>query len=53
MSEENLGSSIDDFLKEEGTRGDARSQAVREVVAWELAEAMKTRKISKDKCGFR
>lgn len=49
MSEENLGSSIDDFLKEEGTREDAQLQLAREVVALELAEVMKTRKISKDK----
>lgn len=47
MSEENLGSSIDDFLKEEGAREDARLQAAREVVAWELAEVMKARKICK------
>ena len=49
MSEENLGSSIDDFLKEECTREDAQLQLAREVVALALAEAMKTRKISKDK----
>ncbi len=49
MSGEKLGSSIDDFLKEEGTLEDAQLQAVKEVVAWQLAEAMKTRKISKDK----
>lgn len=49
MSEENLGSSIDGFLKEEGTLEEAQSQAVKEVVAWQLAEAMKTRKISKNK----
>lgn len=49
MSDEKLGSSIDNFLKEEGTLEDAQLQAVKEVVAWQLAEAMKTRKISKDK----
>ncbi|MDE0624592.1 MAG: hypothetical protein OXH83_23240 [Bryobacterales bacterium] len=49
MSQENLGSSIDDLLKEEGILEEAQTQAVREVVAWKLAEAMKTRKISKNK----
>jgi hypothetical protein len=37
----NIGSSIDDFLKEEGVFEQARSQAIKEVVAWQLAKAMK------------
>ena len=49
MSQENIGSSIDDFLREEGTFEDVQTRAVKEVVAWQLAEAMKTRKISKNK----
>ena len=49
MSDERLGSSIDDFLKEEGTLEDVQLQAVKEVVAWQPAETMKTRKISEDK----
>ena len=49
MSQENIGSSVDDFLREEGTFEDVQTQAVKEVVAWQLAEAMKTRKISKSK----
>jgi len=39
-----LGSSIDDFLKEEGIFEDAQAQAVKEVVALQLAVAMKKRK---------
>ena len=42
-----MGSSIDDFLQEEGIFEEAQAQAVKEVVAWELDEAMKKRKISK------
>jgi antitoxin HicB len=42
-----MGSSIDDFLKDEGTFEEAQAQAVKEVVAWQLAQAMKKRKISK------
>ena len=49
MSQENLGSSIEDFLKEEDTLQEAQAQAIKEVVAWQLAEAMKTRNISKNK----
>ena len=42
-----MGSSIDDFLQEEGIFEEAQAQAVKEVVAWQLDEAMKKRKISK------
>jgi plasmid maintenance system antidote protein VapI len=49
MSKKHLGSGIDDFLKEEGIFEEAQAQAVKEVVAWQLAEAMKKRKISKNK----
>lgn len=44
-----LGSSIDDLLKEEGIFEEAQAQAVKEVVAWQLAVAMKKNKISKNK----
>ena len=49
MSKKHTGSSIDDFLKEEGIFEEAQAQAVKEVVAWQLAEAMKKKKISKSK----
>jgi hypothetical protein len=49
MSKKHMGSSIDDFLKEEGIFEEAQAQAVKEVVAWQLAEAMKKKKISKSK----
>jgi antitoxin HicB len=44
-----MGSSIDDFMKREGIFEEAQAQAVKEVVAWQLDEAMKARKISKNK----
>ena len=47
MSRKNMGSSVDDFLKDEGIFEEAQAQAVKEVVAWQLAEAMKKTKISK------
>jgi hypothetical protein len=49
MSKKHMGSSIDDFLKEEGIFEEAQAQAVKEVVAWQIAEAMKKKKISKNK----
>jgi plasmid maintenance system antidote protein VapI len=42
-----MGSSIDDFLREEGIFEEAQLQAVKEVVAWQLAEEMRKQKISK------
>ena len=44
-----MGSSIDEFLKEEGIFEEAQAQAVKEVVAWQLEEAMKKQKISKNR----
>jgi len=49
MSKKHMGSSIDDFLKEEGIFEEAQAQAVKEVVAWQLAQAMKKKKISKSR----
>lgn len=49
MSKKHMGSSIDDFLKSEGIFEEAQAQAIKEVVAWQLAEAMKKKKISKNK----
>jgi predicted XRE-type DNA-binding protein len=49
MSKKHMGSSIDDFLKEEGIFEEAQAEAIKEVVAWQLAEAMKQQKISKNK----
>jgi antitoxin HicB len=41
------GSSIDDFLKDEGVFEEFQARAVKEVIAWQLAQAMKDRKLSK------
>ena len=49
MSKKNMGSGVDDFLKEEGIFEEAQAQAVKEVVAWQLAEAMRERNISKNR----
>ena len=47
MSKKHMGSSIDDFLKEEGIFEESQTHAIKEVVAWQLAQAMKKKKISK------
>ena len=47
MNRKRMGSGIDDFLKREGIFEEAQALAVKEVVAWQLAQAMKKRKISK------
>ena len=44
-----MGSSIDDFLKGEGIFEEAQTQAIKEVVAWQLAQAMRKKKISKSR----
>ncbi len=49
MSKKHMGTGIDDFLKEEGIFEAAEARAVKEVVAWQLAEAMKKKKISKNR----
>ena len=49
MSKKNkrIGSSLDDFMKEEGTFDEAQAQAIKEVVAWQLAKAMEKKHLSK------
>jgi len=49
MSKRRVGSSLDDFLKEEGIFEDTQSQAIKEVVAWQLAQAMKSLSLSKSR----
>ena len=44
-----MGSGIDDFLKEEGIFEEVQNRAIEEVVAWQLAQAMKEQKISKNR----
>jgi antitoxin HicB len=41
------GSTLDDFLREEGIRDEARAEAATRVVAWQLAREMELQGISK------
>jgi predicted XRE-type DNA-binding protein len=47
MSKKHVGSSLDDFLMEEGLFEEAQALAIKEVVVWQLTEAMEQRSLSK------
>ena len=49
MRKKNLhvGSSLDDFLREEGILEEARATALKETLAWQVQKAMKKAKINK------
>jgi antitoxin HicB len=42
-----VGSSLDDFLKEQRTYDETQAQAIKEVVAWQLLKAMEKNNLSK------
>lgn len=42
-----IGSSLDDFLKEEGILEETRAIAVKDAVAWQVQKAMEEEKITK------
>jgi antitoxin HicB len=43
------GSTLDSFLDEEGVLEEFQARAIKEVIAWQLAEAMTERNLSKNK----
>ncbi|RXK85103.1 Fis family transcriptional regulator [Chlorobaculum sp. 24CR] len=47
MKAENIGSSFDDFLQEEGLFDDANAVAIKRVIAWQIDQEMKTQKLTK------
>jgi antitoxin HicB len=42
-----IGQRFDDFLKEDGLHEEVYATAIKRVIAWQLAEAMKAKKINK------
>lgn len=44
---QHVGSSLDDFLKEEGLLEETRAIAIKEAVAWQVEQAMENDKITK------
>ncbi len=47
MGKKNIGSRFDDFLQEEAILEDATAVALKRVIAWQIAEEMKTQQITK------
>jgi predicted XRE-type DNA-binding protein len=45
--------SLDDFLKQEGKREEFEAIAIKEVLAWQIAEAMKTQNLSRKRLAER
>jgi antitoxin HicB len=43
------GSTVDEFLAEEGMLEELRAVAIKEVIAWQIGQAMKKKKLSKNK----
>ena len=41
------GTALESFLEEQGVLGEFQARAIKELIAWQLAEAMRDRKISK------
>jgi len=44
-----IGSSLDDFLKKEGIYEETQALAIKEVVVWQLTEAMEKQSLSKSR----
>jgi DNA-binding Xre family transcriptional regulator len=53
MNRDRIGSSFDDFLDEEGLRADCEAGALKRVVAWQIEQEMKRRKMSRAKLASR
>ncbi len=47
MSKHNRGSSLDDFLKAQGTYDQDQALAIKEVIVWQLTDAMHEKSLSK------
>ncbi len=48
-----IGSNFDDFLKEDGMHEEVTAAAVKRVIAWQFAQAMKAQKVSKTEMAAR
>jgi DNA-binding Xre family transcriptional regulator len=47
MDKRNIGSSLDDFLKEEAMLEEVTAVAMKRVIAWQISEEMKAQNITK------
>lgn len=53
MKQEHIGSNFDDFLDQDGLLGECEAGALKRVVAWQLEQEMKRRRISRAKLASR
>ena len=53
MNKKHIGSDFDDFLKEEGIYEQVQAVAIKRVIAWQIAEEMKKKKLSKTEMASR
>ena len=53
MKKPHIGSDFDDFLEQEGLLAECEAGALKRVVAWQLEQEMKRRKISRAKLASR
>jgi antitoxin HicB len=49
FNKKNIGSPVEDWLKDEGILEESTNAAIKSVIAWQLAQAMKRKKITKQK----
>ena len=47
MNSTHIGSTLNDFLEEEGVLEEVQTRAIKEVIAWQLVEAMKAQSLTK------
>jgi len=48
-----LGSNLDDLLQEDGAQEEVTAAAVKRVIAWQIAQAMKAQKVNKTEMASR
>ncbi|HNN12911.1 MAG TPA: hypothetical protein PKL78_05095 [Anaerolineales bacterium] len=53
MNKKRVGSDFDDFLKEEGIYEEVQAVAIKRVIAYQIAEEMKKKKLSKTEMASR
>lgn len=49
FKKKHIGSSLEDFLDEEGILENSTAKAIKSVIAWQLAEEMKTKHMTKQR----
>jgi len=53
MKNKHIGSDFDEFLKQEGIHEEVTAAAIKRVIAWQLSEAMKAKRLTKTEMAAR